>query len=261
VALFVTKATRFVKAMETGWTRPYLFECDDGNKYVIKFMSNPKGVCGLAKELIACRLGRLLDLPIVYGTVIYITKDIIDRYPILKKEHVKPGPHFGSRFLEGARYPSRETIRRCVNLHEAARMIVFDVWVNNTDRHSKNILITNTSKPKFKMIDHQCIFGGPRWYHDELLYDRDRVKPYWDKSYSQFVEYIDDRKNPFRDALKKLESCSWSDIANSMRGIPEEWGIQEEEIEMLIEYLYRRKQLVYKAIREFKPYFPKWRGK
>jgi hypothetical protein len=254
----VTHATRHIRAMETGYTLPHLFECDDGYQYVVKFMSNPQGIRGLAKELIAYRLGKMLDLPVVQGNVIYITKELIDRYPILRKNHVKPGPHFGSLYIENAQYPSRKAIRQCINVSKAAGMIVFDNWIQNTDRRSGNVLVTKSSQPKFRMIDHQGIFGGSSWREENLLRYRHRVKPYWTSLYSLFVEFIDHKNNPFLEEIERLEACSRSNISKAMLDIPEEWGIEEEEFEMLIDYLDRRRRLLREAILQLKPYFPNW---
>ena len=93
----MTTASRYLGAMSAGFCLPQLFQCDDGKRYVVKFMSNPQGIRGLPNELIACRLGKLLDLPLVPGNVVYLTQKLIDLEPSLKKQGVQPGPHFGSQ--------------------------------------------------------------------------------------------------------------------------------------------------------------------
>lgn len=254
------KATRYLRAMEAGYTLPQLFECEDGQQYVVKFMSNPQGIRCLAKELIAYRLGQMLDLPVATGEVISISQDLIDKHSALKKLRVQPGPHFGSLFIENAQAPSSKVISQCVNVHKATGMIVFDHWVQNKDREGGNVLFTKSSRSKFYMIDHQGIFGSSGWNNSVLSHDRNQVKPYWTHLYKRFVPNIDQKQNPFAHDLEQLEDLSRNEIAKSMRDIPSEWGIKSEEFELLIDYLYTRKRLVRDAVRKLKPHFSKWKG-
>lgn len=254
----MTIATRYLGAMATGFCLPQLFECEDGQRYVVKFMSNPQGIRVLPNELIAYRLGKLLELPIVPGRVVYLTKEFINCVPELKKQHVDPGRHFGSIFLERAQKPTSKAIGKCVNLDKAAGMIVFDHWIQNDDRDIGNVILTAGERPKFYMIDHESCFCSSGWYDEDLLQHRDRVEPYWSEVYERFAPYLDQSENLFLAAVELLEALNRSAIREAMHDIPEEWGVEPEEFEQLAEYLERRKKLVRGAVLKLKTHFSNW---
>ncbi|MGZ4122941.1 MAG: HipA family kinase [Tumebacillaceae bacterium] len=250
----MTKATHYLGAMEAGYCLPQLFRCDDGNRYVVKFMSNPQGIRGLANELIACRLGSLLDLPVVPGRVVEVTQRLIDAEPELQKAGVQAGPHFGSLYVSRVQAPTEKAIAKCVNLDKVAGMIVFDHWVQNDDRDTGNVLITRGDQLSFYMIDHESCFCGSGWYDEDLFQHRGRVEPYWAEVYPRFLPFVDWREQPFSAALERLEELTYKQIASALRGVPSEWGVEADEWELLADYLERRKLLVRGAIGQLKRY-------
>jgi hypothetical protein len=251
-------ATQYQGAMAEGSSLPQLFTCGDGKGYVVKFMSNPQGIRGLANELIAYRLGKLLDLPVVPGEVIYLTEDFIDSVSKLKKQRVQPGPHFGSLFLQQAQEPNKQAISNCINLDQFTGMIVFDHWIKNGDRSSENIILTAGDRPTFYMIDHNGCFCGSGWTAKRLLRNSGHVEPYWAGMYARFARYLDQHGNPFSTSLDRLEALSRSMVREVMYDIPKEWGVKQEDFDVLAEFLERRKSLVRGAIVHLKRHFPRW---
>jgi hypothetical protein len=241
-------ATKFLKEMSKGYCHPKLFECNDGKRYVVKLMSNPQGLRALPNELIACRLGKLLNLPIAPGRIVYLTNDLIKNNPELTQQRVQPGPHFGSIYIENAREPSRRNIKKCVNLHQGVDMIVFDHWIQNDDRRIDNIILSPGDKSKFYMIDHEGCFCGSGWYDKALKRNRSVVKPYWSLIYKRFAPYIVLSYKTFDEPLKRLESLSFSNIRKAMDNIPLKWQLETKEINLLADYLEKRKWLVRSTI-------------
>jgi hypothetical protein len=241
-------ATKFIREMSTGYCQPKLFECDDGKRYVVKLMSNPQGLRGLPNELIACRLGKLLGLPIVPGRIVYLTKELINNNKVLKKQRVRPGPHFGNLYIANVQEPSKHNIKKCVNLHQGADMIVFDHWIQNDDRGTANIIISPGDKPKFYMIDHESCFSGSGWYDKALKRHRSVVKPYWSKIYERFAHNTVLSDKTLHEPLKRLESLSYSKIRKAMDNIPREWQLETKELDLLADYLEKRKRLVRSTI-------------
>jgi hypothetical protein len=234
--------------MSTGYCQPKLFECDDGKRYVVKLMSNPQGIRALPNELIACRLGKLLKLPIVPGQIVYLPKALIKNNRELKQQRVQSGPHFGSLYIANGKEPSKQNIKKCVNLHQGVDMIVFDHWIQNDDRGIDNIILSSGDTPKFYIIDHEGCFGGAGWYDKSLKRHRSVVKPYWSLIYKRFAPYIEWSDKTFQEPLKRLESLSFSKIRNALDNIPQEWQLETEEIDLLADYLEKRKGLVRSAI-------------
>jgi hypothetical protein len=237
-------ATKFIREMSKGYSQPKLFECNDGKRYVVKLMSNPQGIRGLPNELIASRLGKLLNLPIIPGRIVYLSKELINNNRELKKQRVKPGPHFGILYISKMQEPTGHHIKKCVNLHQGLDMFVFDHWIQNDDRGTGNIIISPGDKPKFYMIDHEGGFCGQGWYDKALKRHRSNVKPYWSKIYKRFARYSVWSEKTLNAPLKRLESLSFSKIRKAMDNIPLEWELETKELDLLAKYLEKRKWLV-----------------
>lgn len=63
-ALRAVRATRFLKALRTGASLPFLIEADDGARYVLKLRGAGQGQKALVAEIIAGELLRALGLPV-----------------------------------------------------------------------------------------------------------------------------------------------------------------------------------------------------
>ena len=252
-------AARYIRPMRTGFCRPQLFECDDGNQYVIKFMSNPQGIRILPNELIAYRLGKLLHLPVVEGKIIYIPEQLIVTTPDLSPFHLTPGPHFGSVFYPNAIHATNDSISKCANLCQVPLIIVFDYWINNNDRagSSANFIVTREDVWTLRLIDHGSCFYGAGWASDILRQNNCHIEAYWGEVYERFVPFIDGPR-PFDEALALLESLSRTQIEEAVIDIPEEWEVSQDELHVLIEHLIQRQSHVREAIEQLKPYFLIW---
>lgn len=219
---------------------------EDGRQYVVKFLSNPQGLRILPNEWWAFRLGRLLGLPVVDGTKVYLTKELTG-LPELAEFRLEAGPHYGSRHLVGSTHcTSMEKAARCVNLDMAPLMIVFDHWINNDDRccSNRNLLIETGAEWRLWLIDHGSCFYGAGWTAKRLDAHAETVTPYWGEVYQRFVPFLD-RERPFEAALQRLEALPDHKIARTiLTGIPTEWGVTPEEKAALTHHLLTRKPLV-----------------
>ncbi|MGA9174323.1 MAG: HipA family kinase, partial [Thermoactinomyces sp.] len=153
---------------------------------------------------------------------------------------------------------SRKVIPKCTNLHEMPLVIVFDHWINNNDRydHSANYIV-DLNDWKIHLIDHSSCFYGTKWKIRKLNEIKSHIKVYWGKVYQRFVPFID-RDHPFDDALSTLEPLSRVQIEEAVSGVPSEWGVSDDELRVLVDFLIERKSHVSKAIQQLKPYFPIW---
>jgi len=179
----MVNAVKYIGAMQRGETKPQLFECDDGIRYVIKFMSNPIGKKVLVHEYIANELAKFINLPVAEGQPIYFSKQFIESTPEIKDFNVEPGLHFGSKYYENIVRPTNEKrIKRCKNLDQMPGVIVFDHWVRNRDRSVNfwNLIIDEGENfNKLYMIDHAgCFFSSRR--NSKLLRDSaDYMDIFW----------------------------------------------------------------------------------
>jgi hypothetical protein len=59
-----------------------------------------------------------------------------DELPFAKGGLAKPGPAFITRAETGASWGGSEAeLKKLVNPHDLARLMVFDTWIRNRDRH------------------------------------------------------------------------------------------------------------------------------
>lgn len=252
------RAVHYTSAIQEGWSKPVLFRCDDGNEYVVKLMSNPQGLKVLPNEMIAYRLGRLLDLPVVKCAVVHISEELINVFPVLKDMQVKAGPHIGSLYYKNAK-PLQEAhdLEGCNNLVKAAGVIAFDHWIQNWDRsdNASNILVLEQDKQKkILMIDHANALTG-HWTIDTLKKNRRNVSVYWGRVYELLVPYIDDSR-PFKQILRKIHAINKADLWTTVAGLPPEWQVSHKEQRKLVKYLDYRKTAAAEALSQLKVYFP-----
>jgi hypothetical protein len=253
-------AVDYIKEIGTGEMQPQLFKCSDGNRYVVKLMSNPLGKKALFNELISYRLGRLLNLPIAKGCIINFSKKRLKNSSFMEKFRVQEGPHFGSLFLEGTSHFTEKNLSKCSNLDIVPEMIVFDHWISNSDRssESQNLLIVNGEKPSLLMIDHADAFFGPNWDIRSLIKQTENSEVIWGKNYQAFIPFIDN-KNPFEKALFHIDAILNEQIAIAiLRDIPKEWQVSKNELKVLLYHLITRKEHMRKILFKLKPFFPIW---
>lgn len=251
-------AAQYLGPVGRGWTKPQLFRCTDGKKYIVKFKNNPLGKKTLSNEFVAYRLGSMLNLPVAECQAVYLSEGLIHLYPSLKEMNIESGPHLGISFYENAIETDNEKrISKCSNLDKASGMIAFDHWIHNWDRHNRTISNLLIAENKIIMIDHANCFDGPNWSVDSLKKNQKKSTVYWGQMYNRFVRYIDGN-NPFGDDLSAIESLGKSEIKEVLEDIPKEWGLNRDEIQALADYLIYRKSRVYKAIEKLQKHFPIW---
>lgn len=255
------KVTQYIKPLE-GWSKPHLMLCEDGHNYVIKLLSNPQGIKVLVNELICSQLAKRMNLPIPDSKVVFIPKEIINSHPSLKLIQ-QEGPHFGSRFIpSGILQPSDMDLARCTNIGQATDIILFDYWLDNNDRHNwmpanQNLIVTGGSEPKIWMIDQANVFNGPHWSTEMLLKKMNNYKAYWGTLYQRFVPFIDG-PHPFRNSVSKLQSLTREDLFNAVSNIPMEWGLSEQDLITLVNYMEHRRNAMYSMIQSIHVHFPIW---
>ncbi|MFC7322415.1 HipA family kinase [Halobacillus campisalis] len=244
------KAVKYVGAMSKGKTRPQLFECDDGQQYVVKFMSNPISPNAnklLVHEIIANRLAQRLSLPIAKGEVIYFSKEVIENSPQISEFKVKPGPHFGTIFYKNkARPTNMDRIKKCKNLQEMAGVMVFDHWVHNRDRSNNlwNLIIDEgEDENKLYMIDHAGCFYSSRRSKEKLRDRAPSINFHWGKTYKNFRPLLT-QKTLFKHYVEKIEQFPDAEIKDIVFSTPGEWEPDPVELEAIYEYLTFRKAKV-----------------
>lgn len=247
-------AVRYFGSMGKGLTNPQLFQCDDGNNYVIKLKENPAGTKVLINELIANRIGNLLGLPVSLGSLIYIPT------PLINIEPFQEGIHFGTLVSQHIlRNPSLQLIEKAYNIDCIPGMYVLDNYLTNADRHYGNIILCNKFYGnQIVLIDHSHCFFKPQWTSLELLSLTNYEKILTRGIYSD-IAYLVKGPAPFEEWFNTLENVPEEQIVSIVDEIPREWNIANEDKDALLFYLIHRKRKIRVLFTSRKNHFPNWK--
>ncbi|WP_261536997.1 HipA family kinase [Burkholderia multivorans] len=173
-------ATRFIRQMSTGRTKPFLVECEDADGNVVELIAKCskgtfEGVKNLAIEAIAAMLGRDLDLPVPRPFVVQLDDDFISSVsdPTIRQFMNDSCRYaFGSEVLPAghAAWPTGGTVAAAL-CERAAEIFVFDGIIVNSDRRPENPNCLFDGA-EFGIFDHemtlqpdQILFWKAPWVH------------------------------------------------------------------------------------------------
>lgn len=280
------RACEHIKRMRGG-SSAHMLLAEDEQYYVVKFRGNPQHARILVNELICYVLLDYLGLPTPGWKIIDVPEDLIEATPELTLEFgretrpCKPGLHFGSRYpVDPARqaiydYVPLSLLRMVVNRETFLGMVAFDKWVSNADgRQSvffrgragewlspERLEMDPEHGPRslvyvVNMIDHGFAFNAHHWDFSENpeqgLYTRREV-------YESVRGYDD-----FEPWLGRILNLPPAVLDDAYKYIPPEWyEHQWEELESLLERLYKRRaetpDLIRKSKLAARDPFPEWR--
>ena len=238
-----------VQLMDTffkGHSKPKHILFNDGQTYVVKFKNNPSGTRILVNDYIAGKLGQLLSLPVIPFEVVQITDDFIKKYPILSEQKFTSGSQFASLFIDNCIQLSRESSNehiKVINRDQLAEIVVFDLWIGNTDRKHENVLLEPIEKGEYflHMIDHGRCFSKGKWTVKTLkkmpFLSVELTVHKWCLSFQQ----SQDELNAAIEKVKAIPEAAIYDIIDS---IPIDWDVSESEREALVTHLVKAKQLL-----------------
>lgn len=142
----VLKADYEIGRARGGVSQARFFVCENGDEYILKGKHfSPTMPHVAANEFIAAEIGGHLGLPILDHRTVSWRGDL----------------YFGSRMI-GATNFLRSTdlklVQGCLNAERIYNMLVFDVWLCNTDRHEGNIVVRVT-KDQSGNDEYRLIFS------------------------------------------------------------------------------------------------------
>jgi len=132
-----TTILRFVRALPTS-AYTAVVETDCGTGY-LKAMGGPEGIHTLACELIGTQLASWLGLPVFDFALVEVVEE--DEIPFInaKEEQIgkaEPGWAFITRRELGEPWGGEvRQLKQLVNPDDISRLVVFDTWTLNCDRH------------------------------------------------------------------------------------------------------------------------------
>jgi hypothetical protein len=277
-------AVEHVRRMRGG-AQAQLMRCDDEAYYIVKFQNNPQHLRILANEMLATRLAARLGLCVPQVEVVEVRPEIIAYTPDmviqlgLGRKPCAAGKQFGSQFPG---HPARltvhdflpdEQLRGVRNLSDFLGVLVFDKWTCNTngrqaiyfrdpggaDRPDSTQGSSTAGEYIAMMIDFGFCFNAGEWDFPDAplrgLYARHRV-------YDGVAGM-----EAFEPWLARLENrITERVLGEEAAQIPPEWyGGDWNELERLLERLYRRRErvreLILSARNSGREPFPNWKVK
>ncbi len=247
---------RYLGNFKEGFSKPQLFEMNDGNTYLVKFKDNPQGTRVLGNDWVVGKLAQLLGLPVAPFEVAYFSKSDFKKFPVLYSYGFTPGHQFASLLLKDCTGLWEPRINEeIVNLDAMPGIIVFDYWVNNNDRDTGNVLLERLSDNKcyLHLIDHGLCFPGYASSKDMLK--QVPMNLLNQSVHTWGVTQIDDPKSLMQFTEKVLALPS-KQILSVINTIPEDWDVSSSEKKALYQYLLSAKKALPILILKFiKKYF------
>ncbi|MDR6550685.1 HipA family kinase [Paenibacillus qinlingensis] len=243
-----------ISCMPEGYSKPQLIQFSDGMSYVVKFKNNPTGTRVLVNEYVAASLGQLLSLPVIPFQVVSVSNDFIKAIPEMVKSKFKSGSQFASQYIEGSTYLTPDFFKigsfRIHNQDILAGVILFDLWLSNTDRKEKNTLLKplGANEHYFYMMDHGRCFADSNWTIKTLKNTKMNLNL---KVHQWCYSLLKDR-NALNDYLVRILSLSDETIKQVVFSIPQDWDVSVAEREALLSHLINTRNKLPDLLVKFK---------
>jgi hypothetical protein len=216
----------------------------------LKAMGNREGPHALASELVGSGLAAWFGLTVPSFAVINLPAESC--FDLRRGCRTAPGPAFVSRHVPGRTWGGSAAELACLdNPKDVTRLVVFDTWVRNRDRHPPdpsarkpnyaNVYLADVERPgRFRLIaiDHTHCFGsgqaiGPR------VGDIDAVRD--EGTYGLFPAFrplIDAGELAWCKAM--LRTLSAETVRGIVVSIPPDWEVAAAAADALTALIVRR---------------------
>ncbi len=192
-----------------------------------------------ANEFIACRLGELLRLPVAKIQF----KEFTDKQGSISLS-VAPEP------LKWATFPYKTKLPVYLDDYDSlAKIVVFDVWINNTDRNADNLLYSQVEdkrkKYRLHLIDHGHALYGPSKAPspmDDFNFPAHVMLPELMALFEHGIDFFD-------EAIQAIQHVTDAQIAKIIDMVPGQYLSleQREHIKNMLSY---RRENLYNRIEE-----------
>lgn len=238
-----TRVRRFIKAFATS-TAVVHVQTDDGLAY-LKALGNPQGPHALACDLVGTRLARWFGLQTFDHAIMDI--DIDDEIPFKVAGRAVPGPAFVTRAEMGRAWTGHvDDLLVVDNALDVAKLVAFDTWVRNCDRHAPggnrrpnldNVFLSEerVSPGRFRLVamDHGHAFTCGR---DLVRANTATIELVRDEQvFGLFPEFrAFATQSALRDALTGLSAAQEAGVREIVESIPAPWEVSADAREALV---------------------------
>jgi hypothetical protein len=245
----------FQQEFGTRGSFPSLFDCSDGQRYVVKHSQQIRNYRHLINELISVQLAKEISIHVPEFALVEIKQNILP-YDYLFASGKPSGLGFGSQFLPGniKTVTDVDTIisfsksKRNEIAEDLIKICAFDIWLRNTDRsiNNPNLVLQETgSIIRLYAIDHSSIFSELNYLNlsseiDEIPAVGENLieKELFSNIYFKYGLFFDKIKN---DICNKIANINEEIIKEILDIIPTQWELKDQEKESIFYFINKRK--------------------
>jgi hypothetical protein len=255
-----TRFVEFVEGYDTS-AAPAQIVTDAGPAF-IKALGNRGGPHLLASEWIATHLAKWFGLSTFDCALLVLQPG--DVIPFIRGGQAHPGPAFVTRKEIGQTWDGcADTLAQLDNPQDITRLVLFDTWVLNWDRHPPdrtrrpnygNVFLSmeGASPGRFllKAMDHTHCFGCRAGELSRHVADIDVIQD--ERIYGLFPAFRPLLQEPVaRDVCRHLATLRRAEVERLVHSMPAEWDVTGEVRDRLVEQIVRRANFVAEHIMEW----------
>jgi hypothetical protein len=228
----------------------------DAGRAYIKPMGNRQGPHVLATDWVGTHLAKWFGLSTFDIAILILGPN--DRFPLPRKHSAEPGPAFAARALTGEVWDKSDSqLNLLVNPEDLTRLVVFDTWTLNCDRHHYNMDVrrpnydnvflsseaVEAGKRRLIAMDHGLCFIRSGEDLTAKLANIDKVQD--DHVYGLFPEFRERLDESIIDScatrLREMDAVTAGEVIET---VPTEWDVSAEARKAWTDLVYRRAGVV-----------------
>ncbi|MEX1224743.1 MAG: HipA family kinase, partial [Pirellulales bacterium] len=222
--------TQFVEARKSS-TQVVIVETDAGRGF-LKAMGNPEGEHALACDWVGTQLARWFGLPTLEQAIVDVDEFVDIR--LFNGDLAKLGPALATRAVPGDSWSGEpRQLTKLRNPDDISRLVVFDTWILNRDRHSQDrqnrdnvFLSVESGELELLAIDHTHCFGTSGGELSERVAQIENCK---DRGvYGRFPEFEKFlNRGVVTQCVEQLGRIDETTVRQIIDEIPDEWQVAD----------------------------------
>ncbi len=209
-------------------SRPSVVLADDNRLYVVKWQNNRQHRRILINEVVGVQILQLLGVASPDWALLRADHRFVGSN---RTSLASPGLHFGSavagrgRTMRSSPGVAVENAEQIINIAHFIRVLVFDLWVDNTDGRQAVFVPGRTGGYKALMIDNGFAFGfdGVEW----RMRDRFTTKAF---PIPPSIYRSKMAETQFHLTIARIKRISDEDLRDIQKTIPIEWFCGDEQL-------------------------------
>jgi hypothetical protein len=235
----------------------------DAGRAYIKPIGNRQGPHVLATDWVGTHLAKWFGLSTFEIAILTLLED--DVFDLPRGAKAQPGPAFISKAMDGEPWgKSTLQVENLVNPDDVTRLVVFDTWTLNCDRHYHDLTVRKPNydnvflstegvepgKQRLIAMDHGLCFIRTAEDLTTKLNNLDKVRD--EHVYGLFPAFRDQLREPIIDqCLDKLREMDVETARAIIETVPRAWEVSQEVRQAWGELIHRRARFVAEHVRDW----------